>query len=51
MTTYVVYSRKHRQMCTTHDKARAEVLAAAVGGYIVTLERQPTTGERLAMAA
>ncbi len=51
MTTYIVYSRT-RQVCRTRDKARAEALAASIrGGYIVTIDRQPTAGEQLAMVA
>lgn len=51
MTTYAVYSR-HRLKLTTHDKARAYLLAAQLpGGYVVTIERQPTFGERYAVAA
>lgn len=51
MTTYAVYSRT-RHVLTTHDKDRAELLAAQLrGGHVVTIERQPTVGEQLAMAA
>jgi len=51
MTTYAVYSHR-RHVLTTHDKARAELLAAQLrGGHVVTIERQLTAGERLAMAA
>lgn len=51
MTTYYVYSRKGRQVLTTHDKTRAETLAAALNGTVQTIERHPTAGELLAMAA
>lgn len=51
MTTYIVYAR-NRQVCTTHDKDRAETLAAALrGGHVVKVEREPTAGEQLAWAA
>lgn len=51
MTTFAVYARRGH-ILTTHDKARAETLAAQLrGGYVVMIERQPTAGERLAMAA
>lgn len=51
MTTYAVYSRS-RHVLTTHDKDRAELLAAQLrGGHVVTIERQPTAGELIAAMA
>ncbi|GAA2346542.1 hypothetical protein [Dactylosporangium salmoneum] len=51
MTTYKVYSRCKLAL-TTHNKAQADLLAANLpGGYVVTVERKPTAGERLAAMA
>lgn len=51
MTTFYVRDRKGHLALTTHDKARAEQLASALDGSVQMVEREPTTGERLAWAA
>lgn len=50
MTTFYVRDRKGQLALTTHDKTRAETLAAALNGTVQKVERQPTTGELLAAA-
>jgi hypothetical protein len=51
VTTFAVYARRGHVL-TTHDKERADLVAAQLrGGYVVKIERQPTAGEQLAMAA